>query len=112
MKQRSTSLRKAAILVASLDARTSDLLLEQMGAEQADQVRRAILHLGEVDPGEQNEVIDDFCRIGPLVPGQHPAGIELDGELARMLAVSAEPAGHAAASSLAEPIDERPPFRF
>jgi flagellar motor switch protein FliG len=112
MKQRQTSLRKAAILVASLDARTADLLLEQMGAEQADQVRRAILHLGEVDPGEQNEVIDDFCRIGPLLPGQHPAGIELDGELARMLAVSAEPAGHAAASSLTEPIDERPPFRF
>jgi flagellar motor switch protein FliG len=112
LNRRRTSIRKAAILVASLDSRTADLLLEQMGAEQAHQVRRAILHLGDVDPSEQNEVIDEFCRIGPLVPSQHPPGIELDGELARKLAIPTEPAQGIAGSAFAESIDERPPFRF
>jgi flagellar motor switch protein FliG len=112
MNPRQTSLRKAAILVASLDSRTADLLLDQMGSEQADQVRRAILHLGDVDPSEQNKVIDEFCRIGPLVPSQHPAGIELDGELARNLAIPGEPAAHEAAPDFSESIDEPPPFRF
>ncbi len=84
---RQPSLRKAAVLVASLDQQTADLLLEQMGPEQADHVRRAILHLGDVDPEEQRDVIDDFFRVGPLLPEQHPAGIELDGEVARQLAI-------------------------
>jgi flagellar motor switch protein FliG len=113
LNRRQTSIRKAAILVASLDSRTADLLLEQMGADQAHQVRRAILHLGDVDPSEQNEVIDEFCRIGPLVPSQHPPGIELDSELARKLAIPVQPTVPLVGPSrYAESIDERPPFRF
>ena len=44
MKFRQHSLRKAAILVASLDSSTADILLDQMGPQQADEVRHAILH--------------------------------------------------------------------
>ncbi|HEV3417795.1 MAG TPA: FliG C-terminal domain-containing protein, partial [Pirellulales bacterium] len=103
------SLRKAAILVASLDQRTADLLLDQMAAEQADRVRRAILHLGDVDPVEQDEIIDEFFRIGPLVPDKHPPGIELDGELTRKLAIPVE---HVRSMAIEEPVADKPPFRF
>jgi hypothetical protein len=60
------SIRKAAILVASLDVDSADLLLAQMTDEQADEVRRAVLELGEPDPSEQQAVLDEFFRIGPL----------------------------------------------
>jgi flagellar motor switch protein FliG len=87
MKFRQHSLRKAAILVASLDSPTADLLLAQMGSQQADRVRHAILRLRDVDPAEQNEIIEEFFRIGPLIPQKHPPGIELDDELARRIAL-------------------------
>jgi flagellar motor switch protein FliG len=58
----SSSIRKAAILVASLDTELADHLLDQMPAEQADVVRRYVLQLGEIDPGEEAIVIQEFFR--------------------------------------------------
>ena len=111
MKFRQHSIRKAAILVASLDAPTADLLLAQMGSHQADQVRHAILRLSDVDPAEQNEIIEEFFRIGPLIPQQHPPGIELDDELARRIALpSLKPEKPPAPEP--EPSSNEPPFRF
>ncbi len=79
------NLRKAAILVASLDRASADSLLQQMSADQAARLRRALVELGPIDPDEQSDVIEDFFRIGPLVPEKLPAGIELDGSLVREL---------------------------
>ena len=62
---REPSLRKAAVLIASLDADTADLLLAQMPKDQADMVRREIVDLDEVDPSEQQLVLDEFFRFGP-----------------------------------------------
>jgi flagellar motor switch protein FliG len=109
MKNQHPSIRKAAIVVASLDQRTADLVLEQMGAEQADRLRRAILHLGAVEDAEQDDVIDEFVRRGSAVSESYPPGIELDGELARMLAIPAERPPEA---PFEEPPDDKPPFRF
>ncbi len=103
-------LRKAAILVASLDTSTADRLLDQLTPEQAQQVRRLAVDLGDVDRKEQQRVIDEFFRIGPLLPGQCPPGIELDDGLARRLALGPtddiyhEPAAASAKSN--------EPFRF
>jgi len=72
-------IRKAAILVASLDEFAADLLLEQLGPERAQLVRQAVTALAEIDAEEQQRVIDEFRRIGPMLPGQCPPGIELDG---------------------------------
>ena len=44
--------------------------------------------LDEIDTEEQQRVIDEFRRIGPMLPSQSPPGIELDG-LAGQLARSA-----------------------
>ncbi len=109
MKRLHTSIRKAAIVVASLDQKTADLLLEQMGAEQADRVRRAILHLGTIDDSEQDDVIDEFVRRGAAASESYPPGIELDGELARMLAIPVE---RPLDEPWEAPSDDRQPFRF
>ena len=111
MKFRQHSLRKAAILVASLDTPTADLLLAQMGPQQADQVRHAILRLSDVDPTEQNEIIEEFFRIGPLIPQKHPPGIELDDAFGRQLA-SLKPEKAVMPEREPEPTSDEPPFQF
>lgn len=81
------SLRKAAILVASLDPQTVDVLLDQMPEEDAALVRRMVVDLDEIDPQEQNDVIDEFFRIGPFSePSTSAGGVELDEGLARRIA--------------------------
>lgn len=70
-------LRKAAILVASLDTRVADQLLDQLPAEQAAIVRRMLVSLGEIDPREQESVIREFRLSGagltPAAPSASPA---------------------------------------
>lgn len=112
MKFRQHSLRKAAILVASLDSPTADLLLSQMGSAQADEVRHAILRLSDVDPLEQNEIIAEFFRIGPLMPQKDPPGIELDGNMAGRIAVPGAVETSAKHSPEPEQHSEEQPFRF
>ena len=73
-------LRKAAILVASLDQEHAAALVRQMSAAQSEALQQAVASLGEIDPTEQSEVLEEFFRIGPLLPDKQPAGIELDSE--------------------------------
>src|SRR6516225_6644995 len=107
-----TSYRKAAILVASLDSTTADMVLAQMGPDGADKVRRAILHLGDVDPAEQEDVIEEFRRTEPPVRMPDLPGIELNDELARKLSLPVPGADFVFAPVFDESIDDREPFRF
>ncbi|MEE8452620.1 MAG: FliG C-terminal domain-containing protein [Thermoguttaceae bacterium] len=75
---RDGGLRKAAVLVAGLDRKTADEMLDQLTPEQARAVRQMMVDLGEIDPAEQRRVVDEFFRIGPLVPEKEPPGVELD----------------------------------
>ena len=86
MKDKQRSLRKAAVLVASLDAERAEGILALMSPAQAQAVREAMAALGPLDPAEQHEVIEEFFRIGPLVPDREPSGIALDDpQCARLL---------------------------
>jgi flagellar motor switch protein FliG len=85
MHNKAHTLRKAAILVASLDHRTADALLDQMSEQQAATVRRLMMDLGDIDPEEQEDVIDEFFRIGPFNADLSGEGIELDPSLARQI---------------------------
>ena len=90
MKHKHRNLRKAAVLVASLDDENAEAVLRQMSPGQAHALRQAVECLGDIDPSEQNEVIQEFFRIGPLLPDKQPAGIELDGQLPNYLSNSTE----------------------
>jgi flagellar motor switch protein FliG len=103
-------IRKAAILVASLDQPAADLLLRQLGPERADLVRQAAAYLDEITPEERQRIIDEFRRIGPMVPGQSPSGIELDRLPAGQTSLSAK-------EQVGMPVlptsgDDPPPFDF
>jgi flagellar motor switch protein FliG len=99
---RDTGIRKAAILVASLDRAAAERLLEQLGPECAALVRQAVASVERIDAYERRRVIDEFRRIEALVPDKCPAGIDLDGPESRQLARPA-----AAGST-----DADPPFSF
>ncbi|MGD9126221.1 MAG: FliG C-terminal domain-containing protein [Planctomycetia bacterium] len=58
-------LRKAAILIGSLERKMADGLLAQMGPERAKLVRDAIMNLGPIDPAEEEQVLVEFFRTGP-----------------------------------------------
>ena len=88
MKHRQANIRKAAILLASLDGPLANQLAGQLPPSQMELVRQAMEGLGEIDPAEQQEVIDEFFRIGPTTPENEPEGIELGGTLAETLAIA------------------------
>jgi flagellar motor switch protein FliG len=77
MNHNSRNLRKAAVLVTSLDEERAASILAQMASAQAAAVRRAIDRLGYVDASERDEVIEEFFRLGPLLPARDAGGIEL-----------------------------------
>lgn len=115
--QRSNSddpgIRKAAILLASLDQAAAERMLNALGPEQAKRLRRAVAGLGETDAEERRRVIEEFSRVRPMVPQRHPPGIELGGRSARRSAPSEKSEREAAPAH--EPVpssaDARP-FRF
>ena len=73
-----TGIRKAAILVASLDMAEADSVLDALEPAQAARVRQAMVDLGRIDPQEQRRVIEEFRRVETMMPEKQPAGIELD----------------------------------
>lgn len=88
------TLRKAAVLLASLDPHSSDGLLRQMDAEQAQRLRGAMATLGPIDPLERQRVIDEFVRNGGTVgttvavERHDERGVELDASLREKLTES------------------------
>ncbi len=109
MRSTNDGIRKAAVFVAALDCSAADALLERLPELHARRVREAVVALQEVDSSEQRRVRDEFLRVRSMVPKPEPAGIELDGTLARLVASARtgalnrdETAEHAAS----------PPFAF
>ena len=78
-------IRKAAILVSSLDESAADRVLDQMDPRQARLVRQAVIDLDDIDPREQRRVIDEFFQVEPIASRNDLSGIELDGPTARGL---------------------------
>jgi flagellar motor switch protein FliG len=58
----SPSLRKAAVLIASLDEQSADALLRQMSPDDAAKVRSALVELDEIPAAEQERVLADFLH--------------------------------------------------
>jgi flagellar motor switch protein FliG len=102
-------LRKAAILVASLDTAAADAVLDQLSPEQARQVREIVVELEDIDQGEQRRVIDEFFHNGPAAPSENDAGVELDGHLA-WLASQADP--HVEEEPIRSAVPAGKPFLF
>ncbi len=120
MKLSNDGLRKAAILVASLDTAAADAVLDQLTPEQARQVRTIVVEMEDIDQGEQRRVIDEFFHVGPKVPANRSEGVELDGHLAWLASRGgpSEPVGVPPLGGISAAIPPKggtpagPPFRF
>ena len=108
MKNIPDNLKKAAILVASLDRRAADVLLSNLSDNDAARVRRAVLQLEDVDVESREAVADEFLRRGPRLPDQQPAGIVLDGNLPALLAST----DRVTPSTVGDEAKPQPPFHF
>ena len=89
-------IHKAALVVASLDPAAADRLLERLPQQWAGRVRQAVMEMEAIDAQEQQRVIEEFRRIGPMIPDRCPPGIELDhlaqsGDDAARLALASMP---------------------
>jgi flagellar motor switch protein FliG len=78
MTATNANLRKAAILIRSLDVDAAAALLAQLSPAEAREVREAIQTLGTVDDDERADVSAEFRRIGPLATEDPRRGVELD----------------------------------
>ena len=116
--QSPAALRKAAILISTLDDRTADALLEQMGAEQAARVRNAIMQLDDIPADEQQQVIAEFLGRSPKSLAAAPQGddgVELSDSLVRQLEQPGESyVSLTGMTSVARPHrrESRQPFEF
>lgn len=103
-------IRKAAILVASLDRASADKMLDTLDPQQARRVRQTMVGLGKIDSREQRRVIEEFFHTGPGLPDKYPPGVELDGRPARKLAIPQTP--NTVGESTSPASASARPFRF
>ena len=73
-----TNLRKAAVLIRSLDSDTAAIMLGQLSPEEATSIRAAIRGLGQIDSEEQEDVLAEFRRTRPAVGSAASNGVELE----------------------------------
>jgi flagellar motor switch protein FliG len=102
-------LRKAAILVASLDTAAADVVLDQLTPDQARQVREIVIELEDIDQGEQRRIIDEFFHTGPAAPADD-TGVQLDGRLAWL--ASRGGGTQVVEKPVSSPAPAAQPFRF
>jgi flagellar motor switch protein FliG len=81
MQNLTPSIRKAAVLVSTLDERAAEAVLAQMGDEMAARVRSAVVELDEIPAKEQQSVLAEFfagqASQMPAASGDDQ-GVELD----------------------------------
>lgn len=106
MKDSDDNLRRAAILVSSLDESMAEWLLDQLPEEDAARVRRMMVELRSIDADEEREIIGDFVRRRPAAAVRRDSGVELEVGLAERLSM----ASHKPAPATND--DDQTPFRF
>jgi flagellar motor switch protein FliG len=77
MKKTTPTLRKAAVLVRSLDAATAARLLGELAPEEAAALRAAVDSLGPLDPEEQADVVAELRCASQLAGPRAQGGVEL-----------------------------------
>ena len=77
MTNTASNLRKAAVLIRSLDAESAAGLLAQLSPAEAASVRQAIRALGPIDPDEQADILAEFRRVQPMAAQSARGGVEL-----------------------------------
>jgi flagellar motor switch protein FliG len=83
-------LRKAAVLITTLDDQAAESLLEVIGREQSVRLRRMLTELAPVTLDERSQIIQEFLHASEANAGgiQDAEGVEVDDSLAAKIASS------------------------
>lgn len=108
------AIRKAAVLLAGLDAESSAALLKDLPAEHTARIREALPRLGAISAEERDRVIAEFFQQGfggdtgaagtanPIGPARdETGGVEMDESLARKIEAGIGPIDDADAGGAA-----------
>ena len=106
MTDREEKLRKAAIVVLTLDEATADKVLAQLPADDAARVRRIMVDLEAIDADEERRTLGDFLRHRPAMSHERDWGVELKLSTGNSLPVRAK------STDTGTETDEKAPFRF
>src|SRR4051812_49260026 len=71
------NMRKAAVLLRSLDAETATMMLRQLSAEEAAAIRAAMRAVGPVESDEQADVVAELRRVRPARKTSEVGDVEL-----------------------------------
>jgi flagellar motor switch protein FliG len=85
MSSLTTNLRKAAVLIRSLDADTAAKLLRQLSPAEAKSLRMAIQSVGPIEADERADVAAEFRRVAPIAAEEPSSGVEVDLSIRRPL---------------------------
>jgi flagellar motor switch protein FliG len=107
MNSNLSPLRKAAILLHSLDEATAAGLLRRMSSEETERVGRELAALGEIDPEICQRVVAEFRGLENSPRAFDSSGIELEESLAKKIS-----SGTTAFDANSTTTAETPPFRF
>jgi flagellar motor switch protein FliG len=77
MKNVDPNLRKAAVLLRSLDADTAAVMLGRLSSEEAATIRAAMRAVGQVDTGDQAEVVAELRGTRPAKIASGAGDVEL-----------------------------------
>lgn len=94
MMNSSANLRKAAVLLRTVDADTAAALLAQLSTDEAMALRTAMQGLGPIDPQEQADVLSEFRRERPPLRDAASRGVELSLSSHEPLSQPASPSTH------------------
>ena len=94
--QKLDAIRKVAVLVATLDARVADALLDRLPEDQAAKVRLAAMDIDDVPAEQRDQIVQEFLNSGNLDADNLAAkpmpstaavdsGVELDDSLRQKL---------------------------
>ncbi len=83
-------LRKAAVLISSMDRQMADALLSRLDPDAAHELRRQILELSSVDAEEQDDVIQQFLGAHRAARDPEAVALELESAISDDTSVAVE----------------------
>lgn len=85
-------IRRAAILVASIDESLAEQMLDSLPASEATKILAEVDRLGEIDPDEQRDVLAEFRRAGRREKEPAENGVEFTYSAPQAVTVGEQPA--------------------
>lgn len=106
MINREDKLRRAAVVLLTLDDSAAEEILDQLAVDDASRLRRMMVELDTIDGDEERQILSEFLRYHPAATDRSELGVEL------ALTTSPRPTNVVKAGRPALSVDDQSRFRF